>query len=142
MSSLLATAIHESGHAVLAHLLESRDVGQVVTIVPTPEKSMAGSIRLRRLPQKPAIGEHFDRVMDRALVLLGGSAAELLLAPDKVAEARASARLDDGDAREVLADVGRVTSLEPLRAEAGRLLAEHWRAVRAVARELLMAQPT
>lgn len=129
MTTRRFVAYHEAAHHVASYRLFPDRVRGRVTIV--PEGCVAGHNFEETMWERDP--ESFKA---QVVILYAAAAAELRLDSSLVEEIRAGARADDAMAEELLGGLG--LELEPkLRRRAADLVAEHWREIRAVARELL-----
>ncbi|HEU4384031.1 MAG TPA: hypothetical protein VFR85_11095 [Anaeromyxobacteraceae bacterium] len=125
-------AYHEAGHRVASYRLFPNRVRGRVTIV--PDGDSAGHTFEEGMWQTDSTS-----IERQVVILYAGAVAELRLDRSRVEEIRAGARHDDAVAERLLGGIG--LELEPkLRRRAAELVAEHWREVRALAKELLRHQ--
>lgn len=92
----------------------------VVTRCGSATSHLAILARNRNLPAVVGLGDDFDRLDDGTIVVLDGSAGELLIAPDEHTAAEYRRRMEEAEARSAAADA---YALQPVTTCDGRALA-------------------
>ena len=92
----------------------------VVTRCGSATSHLAILARNRNLPAVVGLGDDFDRLDDGTIVVLDGSAGELLLAPDEHTAAEYRRRMEEAEARSAAADA---YASQPVTTRDGRVLA-------------------
>lgn len=92
----------------------------VVTRRGSATSHLAILARNRNLPAVVGLGDDFDRLDDGTIVVLDGSAGELLIAPDEHTAAEYRRRMEEAEARSAAADA---YASQPVTTRDGRVLA-------------------
>ena len=92
----------------------------VVTRCGSATSHLAILARNRNLPAVVGLGDDFDRLDDGTIVVLDGSAGELLIAPDEHTAAEYRRRMEEAEARSAAADA---YASQPVTTRDGRVLA-------------------
>ena len=92
----------------------------VVTRCGSATSHLASLARNRNLPAVVGLGDDFDRLDDGTIVVLDGSAGELLIAPDEHTAAEYRRRMEEAEARSAAADA---YASQPVTTRDGRVLA-------------------
>ena len=131
-------AYHEAGHFVIAYVLEQR-IPSLVTVKPSEDQQ--GHVSSERNDFDPESG--YAGIMSAkayAIECYAGYAAETRFDPSCSDQALIAARSDYEKAVDAIIAgklAGMIETEETLRAEAARLVKEHWNAIEALAKELL-----
>ena len=131
-------AYHEAGHFVLAYVLEQR-IPSVVTV--KPNEKQLGHVTGERNDFDPNSNDAgIESTRAYAIECYAGYAAEVRLDPtcsDQALFAASSDYEKAADAIRAARAAGRKETEETLRAEAARLVEEHWTEIDALAKQLL-----
>jgi cell division protease FtsH len=106
----LATAVHESGHALLHYYLEHVDPLHKVTVVPRG-RALGLSIAL---PEKDLYSHGRKRLLDRIVVFYGGFAAEMLVFQETTTGVSQDIRQATDIARKMVCEWGMGNSMGPV----------------------------
>lgn len=103
-------AVHEAGHAVVAHLLEGCDPVKLVTIIPRGD---AGGYT-QTVPEEESYYISRSRLMDRITLSMGGHAAELAIFNDVSTGATSDLRHATHLARKMITEYGMSDNIGPV----------------------------
>lgn len=109
-------AYHESGHALVAHLLPRTDPVHKVSIIPTAKGALGYTLQM---PEEDQFLMGEGELKERMAVMLGGRAAEMLACGEVSTGAANDLERATGLARRMVTEFGMAEALGPVRYAAG-----------------------